>query len=230
MQATPRLIDTQVPASVKGVVLVLHGGGARRHSMRVSPAQLSVLRMVPVAARIAQGARDLVVQRLLNSFRGWDSEHTPLRDVAWAVDQAARRFGPDVPVSLVGHSLGGRAALLACRLPQVRSAVALAPWLHPHEGRLDASGRDVLIVHGDEDRIASPANAAAVARDLGQTARVGYVTVRGGSHSMLRHHHVFDAIAAQFVRATVGGQPARGQWGEVVSKVLGGERWVTVTP
>ncbi len=198
--------------------------------MRVSPAQLSVLRMVPVAARIARAAPDLVVQRLLNSFRGWDTHHTPVRDVAWAIEEARRRFGRDLPVSLVGHSLGGRAALLASRMPPVRSVVALAPWVHPHEGRLEASGRDVLIVHGDQDRIASIANATTVARDLGETARVGFVTVHGGSHSMLRHHHVFDAVAAQFVRATVTGRPPQGPWGDVVTQVLDGERWVALRP
>jgi alpha-beta hydrolase superfamily lysophospholipase len=186
--------------------------------------------MIPVATRVARASPDLVVQRLLNSYRGWDAHHTPVRDVAWAIEEAQRRFGPDLPVALVGHSLGGRAALLASRMPPVRSAVALAPWVQPGEGRLDAAGRDVLIVHGDQDRIASLANAAVVARDLGETARVGFVTVHGGSHSMLRHHHVFDALAAEYVRATLSGQAPRGPWGEVVTQVLDGEQWVALTP
>src|SRR4051812_40411767 len=37
-----RLIDTAAPREPRGVALVLHGGGARRGPMRVSPAQLSV--------------------------------------------------------------------------------------------------------------------------------------------------------------------------------------------
>lgn len=230
MQATPRLIDTRVPAEPRGAVLVLHGGGARRASMRVSPAQLSVLRMIPVAGRVARANRHLVVQRVLNSYRGWDTRHTPLRDVAWAIEEVGRRFGTDLPVSLVGHSLGGRAALLASGMPSVRSVVALAPWVYPNEGRIDASGRDVLIVHGDNDRVASPAHAAAFARDLARTARVGYLTVRGGSHSMLRHHHVFDAVAAEFVRATTGGEPSDNAWSDVVAQVMAGERWVSITP
>ncbi len=103
--------------------------------MPVSAAQLSVLRMVPVAARIARRTKgEVAVLRLLNSHRGWDGDTTPVDDVDWALGQAAERFGADVPVCLVGHSLGGRAALLAANRPQVRSAVALAPWVYPARG------------------------------------------------------------------------------------------------
>ncbi|OFE14995.1 hypothetical protein BA895_07585 [Humibacillus sp. DSM 29435] len=218
-----RIVDTSVPSDPKGLVLVLHGGASRRHSMRVSPAQLSVLRMVPIAARIAHLAPDeLVVQRLLNSRRGWDAHHTPVADVQWALAQAAERFGGGLPTCLVGHSLGGRAALLAATRPEVRSAVALAPWVYPDEGRIDLVGTQVLIVHGDADRIARPANSAAVARDLARTAQVAYVTVDGGKHAMLRHHGTFDGIAADFAVATLlGRQPS-----PLVARALAGEQWL----
>ncbi len=97
----------------------------------VSPTQLSVLRMIPVAHRIARaGAGRLAVFRLLNSYRGWDASHTPLDDVAWALGQVRERFG-HLPACLVGHSLGGRAALLAGGAEEVRSVVALNPWVYP---------------------------------------------------------------------------------------------------
>ena len=124
-----RLVDTRVPAGAEGVVLVLHGGAARSRGLRVSPAQLSVLRMVPVAARIARaGAGRLVVHRLLELPPGVDAHHTPVMDVAWALGEVRARHG-DLPVALVGHSLGGRAALLAADQPLVRSVVALNPWV-----------------------------------------------------------------------------------------------------
>jgi hypothetical protein len=66
-----RLIATSVPKDPEGVVLVLHGGGSRRRRMMVSPAQLSVLRMVPIARRAARAGKGrLAVYRLLNSVRG----------------------------------------------------------------------------------------------------------------------------------------------------------------
>ena len=217
-----RLLDTHVPPSPQGVVLVLHGGAARGQRMPVSAAQLSVLRMVPVAARIARTEPGLVVQRLLNSSRGWDSRVTPVDDVRWALAEAARRFGSDLPVCLIGHSLGGRAALLAGAQPAVRSVVALAPWLYPTDGEIDLSGRDVLVVHGDRDRIARPDVAEGVARRLARRARVGHVTVVGGKHAMLAHHSTFDGLAADFATATLLGTPAPG----LVGRVLAGEQWL----
>ncbi len=224
-----RLIDTAAPSAPRGVVLVLHGGAARRRPRRVSPTQLSVLRMVPIAARIAHAARgELAVLRLLNSTRGWDAHHTPVDDVRWALREVAGRFGRELPVGLVGHSLGGRAALLAAAERPVVSAVALNPWVYPHEGHLDLTGRRVLLVHGDDDRVARPTNSAAVARDLARTARVGYVTVEGGRHAMLRRHHVFDGLAAGFTTATLLGRRPEGPGADAVVKALAGEQWLDV--
>lgn len=219
----PRMIDVRTPDRPTGVVLVLHGGASRRQSMMVSPTQLSVLRMVPIAKRVALVGRGrLAVFRLLNSVRGWDTRHTPLRDVDWAMGQVRERYEVQLPTCLVGHSLGGRAALMAGEQPGVRSVVALNPWVYPSDSA-DLSGREVLIVHGDADRIAAPSRSAVVARALGRTAHVGYVTVPGGKHAMLRHHRVFDRMAAEFAAATLLGDDASGP----VGQVLAGEQWVT---
>jgi alpha-beta hydrolase superfamily lysophospholipase len=222
----PRLLDTHVPDEPQGVVLLLHGGAARRQRMPVSAAQLSVLRMVPVAARVARTAPSLAVQRLLNTSRGWDAQATPVDDVRWALSQAAERFGPDLPVCLVGHSLGGRAALLAGSEPSVRSVVALAPWLYPADGGADLTGRDVLIVHGDQDRVARPDIAEQVARRLARTTRVAHVTVVGGKHAMLGHFADFDGLAADFAAATLLGTSGTG----LVGRALAGEQWLSTEP
>ncbi len=114
VNAQPRLLETRVPPRPEAAVLVLHGGANRPGNPMVSPTQLSVLRMIPVARRIARAGDDrLAVFRLLNSVRGWDSQRTPVADVEWALGLLAERFGADLPIGLVGHSLGGRAALLA---------------------------------------------------------------------------------------------------------------------
>jgi pimeloyl-ACP methyl ester carboxylesterase len=221
-----RLIETRVPRDPAGVVLVLHGGASRRERMMVSPTQLSVLRMVPIAKRIAlAGHGRLAVFRLLNSTRGWDTRHTPVDDVAWALGEIRERFGPDVPVCLVGHSLGGRAALLSAGQPGVRSVVALAPWVYESDGMVHLPpGRRILVVHGDQDRIASPQRAASVAASLRRSAEVGFITVTGGKHAMLRHGSVFDGAAADFATATLLGEEPR----PPVSQVLGGQQHVEV--
>ena len=204
----PRLVPVAEPARAEGAVLLLHGGASRTDDPAVQPTQLSVLRMVPIARRIARATRGRVaVYRLLNSHRGWDARHTPVTDAAWALDEIRSRLGRRQPTCLVGHSLGGRAALLAGSDPDVVGIVALNPWVYPTDGG-DLTGRRVLVVHGDADRIAPLPRAAAVARRLARTADVDFRTVEGGKHAMLRHGAVFEQAAADFVVATLLGADA----------------------
>lgn len=195
-----RLIDSFIPAEPEGIVLVLHGGGNRGRPMAVSPAQLSVLRMIPVAGRIAAVTRpQLAVLRLLNSRRGWDSTHTPVADVDWALGEIAGRWGADLPVALVGHSLGGRAALLSAGQAQVSGVVALAPWVYPDDVARGLHDTPILIIHGDEDRVAPPERSRRLAAALERETPVSYVTVAGGKHAMLGRRRAFDGLAADAV-------------------------------
>jgi pimeloyl-ACP methyl ester carboxylesterase len=204
--AGPRLIRVAEPSRPEGAVLVLHGGASRPAKPTVQPTQLSVLRMIPLARRIARATRGRVaVHRLLNSHRGWQAHHTPLMDVAWALDQLRERYGGLPPTCLVGHSLGGRAALLAGAEPGVVGVVALNPWVYPTD-TVDLAGRRVLVVHGDADRIAVPERAQLVARRLARTTEAEWRTVEGGQHAMLRHGRVFETAAADFVAETLLGR------------------------
>jgi len=225
MELEPRLLTVAAPASAAGVVLVLHGGAGRRSRARVSPAQLSVLRMIPTARRAARVGRGaLAVFRLLNARRGWDTEHTPVRDAHWALDRIAERLGHALPTCLVGHSLGGRAAILSADRPEVRSVAALAAWVYPTDVPDGVAGRSFLFVHGAEDRVARPERSAELARALAERAEVTYVTVRGARHAMLAHGRTFDRLAAEFASATLLGTPAS----PTVDRALHGERWITV--
>ena len=202
MDLAPRLIETWTPRDPEAVALVLHGGADRPDMPGVSPTQLSVLRMIPTAKTVARaGGRRLAVLRLLNTRRGWDTHHTPVDDVRWALGQVRERYG-DVPVGLVGHSLGGRAALLAGALDPVRSVVALNPWVYPDDG-VPLPGRRVLVVHGTADRIAPLARAERVVERLRRHTDVELVRVEGGKHAMLRHARAFDGRAARFTAGTL---------------------------
>ena len=166
------------------------------------------------ARRAARGR--LAVYRLINTFSGWDTTHTPVADCDWAIDQVAVRY-PSAPVGLVGHSLGGRAALVAGDNPAVRSVAVLNPWLYPADDP-DLSGRSVLFVHGGRDRIASIGKAEAVARRLTRRTSVGFIRIPDGKHSMLRHGSAYDRYAASFTAAVLLGDPtlasvrSRGCW------------------
>lgn len=204
MERTPRLLTEAAPEDPSGLVLLLHGGANRRGNPMVSPAQLSVLRMIPLAKRIARAGRGrLGVFRLLNTHRGWDSTHTPVDDVAWALGELRDRYD-DRPVCLVGHSLGGRAALLAGSSPGVVSVVALNPWVYPTDDA-DLAGRRVLVIHGTDDRVASIERSTTVARRLASTTDVTFRTVEGGRHAMLRQGAEFERPAAEFVVQTLVG-------------------------
>ncbi len=207
-----RLVDTTAPRRPRGVALVLHGGAARQRPTRVSPTQLSVLRMVPVAGRLAVAGRgELAVQRLLNSSRGWDAEQTPVDDVRWALRQVAERWGADVPVCLVGHSLGGRAALLAAGADQVVSAVALNPGCTPPRGASTSPGATCSSC--TVTRTAWPRGRTRPRWRVTSRARPGRLRHRlGAKHAMLRRGHVFERLAADFAVSTCSTGPRPAPW------------------
>src|SRR6478672_2353285 len=97
MKSRARLIEVIAPDDAVGVALVLHGGAGR--GMRpVSPAQLSVVGVIPNAKSLARAGRGkLAVYRLLNSTRGWNDDHTPIDDAWWALDEIAERRGASAP-------------------------------------------------------------------------------------------------------------------------------------
>ncbi|MCW2817743.1 MAG: Alpha/beta hydrolase family protein, partial [Marmoricola sp.] len=142
----------------------------------------------------------------------------------WALDQIAERLGSRLPTALVGHSLGGRAAILAGDAEGVSSVVALNPWVYPSDS-VDLTGRRVLVVHGTEDRVADPGRARTVATRLARTATsVGVVDVEGGKHAMLHRGREFEVLTADFVTATLLGRDV----GAPVDGLLHGEERVTV--
>ena len=205
MDVTARLISTRAPKNPEGLVLVLHGGASRRDRPEVSPTQLSVLRMIPIAQRIARAGRGrLAVVRLLNSVRGWDTRHTPVEDVRWALDQLRSEYD-GLPTCLVGHSLGGRAALLAGDQPEVIQRRGAEPVGDPaRTGSTSPAGRRSWCT-GPTTGSPTPAARPRMTKALARTTAAGYLRVTGGKHAMLSHRSVFEGAATDFVRATLLG-------------------------
>ena len=116
----------------KGVVLVAHGGQASSTEPTFA-LQPAVLRMIPVAAAIRQAVRGsgALVRRPRFRVRGWNgAQACPVGDLNDVLDALAAEFG-SVPVVLVGHSMGARAAVRAAGHPAVSAVAGLAPWLPP---------------------------------------------------------------------------------------------------
>jgi len=196
----------QIPprVSTKGVVLVAHGGQTSSTSP-TSPLQPAVLRMIPVAGaiRLALRGSGVAIQRHRFRVRGWNGALTsPVGDLNEALDAVVSEFGP-VPVVLVGHSMGARAAARAAGHPAVTAVAGLAPWLPPGEPAGQLAGRRVLLAHGSADSITSPAETWAFLERARAVTDVSAVEVRDGDHAMLRRARLWHAIAAEFARAAL---------------------------
>jgi pimeloyl-ACP methyl ester carboxylesterase len=203
-------------AAVTAIVVVTHGG----RSVSTEPAtalQPAVIRMVPVARAIRRAVRGsgALVLRPRFMLRGWNGEQaSPVADLDRLLDRLGGQFGP-VPIVLVGHSLGARAALRAAGYPAVRAVAALAPWLPPGEpvdqlarpaaerAGEDGPKRRVLFVHGTADRVTRPDDTWAYAERARSVADVASVEIRNGDHAMLRRPGLWHELAAEFTRAAL---------------------------
>jgi pimeloyl-ACP methyl ester carboxylesterase len=192
----------------RGIVLVLHGG-QDEGTEPASAAQLAVLRMIPVArvVRRAAGPGGIEVRRPRFTVRGWNgASASPVAGLTGWLDQIAREHGP-VPVVLIGHSMGGRAALRAAGHPLVTAVAGLAPWLPDGEPVAQLAGRRVLLVHSDVDRVTSPALTWAYAKRARAVTEVATAVVHHSDHAMLRRARTWHRLAAEFARDALSERP-----------------------
>ncbi|MGW6546739.1 alpha/beta fold hydrolase [Streptomyces massasporeus] len=199
--AAGALVPLRLPARPRAAVLVLHGG--RADGLGPSrPWHLAALRMRPFHRTVASTLpyEDVLLARVRYRVRGWNGTRAdPVPDTLEALEALARLAGP-VPVVLVGHSMGGRAALRAAGHPQVRGLLALAPWWPPGEPARPMAGRRLVVLHGERDRITAPADSADLVRRARDTAdRAAMALVRDGDHAMVRRHRFWHDTAAAVV-------------------------------
>jgi pimeloyl-ACP methyl ester carboxylesterase len=182
------------------VVVVLPGGRADSFEA-TDPGQLTARRMRPFASLLHRRGRGagLAVWTVRYRYRGWNgADRSPVADAMWALSEVRRRHG-DVPVVLLGHSMGGRTSLAAAADPSVIGVCALAPWTETADPVAQLAGKAVLIAHGTLDRVTSPAASRDYAgRASASAARVGYIAVRGDTHAMLFRWRPWNRIVAGF--------------------------------
>ncbi|WP_460713085.1 alpha/beta hydrolase [Nocardioides dilutus] len=151
--AGPLLTRSDAPAP-RAVILLLHGG-KERSTEPVDRRSTSWLRMAALQRAVAPAARQAGASTWLLRYRvrGWNGG-APVDDARWALGEVRRELG-DVPVALLGHSMGGRTAVNVAGDPAVRGVVALAPWFPAGEPVDGLVGRSLRAAHGRRDRITS---------------------------------------------------------------------------
>ncbi|MGW7339462.1 hypothetical protein [Streptomyces sp. NPDC054808] len=89
--------------------------------------------------------------------------------------------------------------------------VAPAPWCPPGEPVAQLRDRDVLVLHGDRDRVTDPAESAAyVVRARAAGARAGMLLVANGDHAMLRNSTLWHRTASAVVAHLLAPETAPG--------------------
>lgn len=180
-------------------MLALHGGApdSTTATPRFDP---GYLRLVLAARAIDARTRGhLKVALLRNAVRGWNgAEGSPVLDAEWALERLTTTY-PGLPIGLLGHSLGGRVAFAVVTRPEVRSVVALAPWITDVYDGHDFVGKPTLVVHGNSDSVTdadASENLVRRIREAGGEARFESVA---GSHPLLWHAGRVHSISAKFL-------------------------------
>ncbi|MFF8710132.1 alpha/beta hydrolase [Streptomyces sp. NPDC015184] len=206
------------PRPPSAAVLLLHGGAETGLAPPPpGPLNLPAVRMLPFARAIASAAggpaADVLVRTARYAHRGWNgSREDPLHDAVRALDALRREVGEEVPVVLVGHSMGARAALRAAGHPLVRAVVGLAPWCPADDPVGQLAGRDVVLLHSIRDRVTSPrASQDLTARARRAGARTCLVAIRGSDHAMLRRAGTWHALTGRIVSGLLDLGPLPGR-------------------
>ena len=194
-------LDVDAP---RAVVLVLHGGKQTSHQP-VDKGSASWKRMAAMQRAITPDLHAAGVSTWLLRYtvRGWNGG-APVADARWALEQVRRDLG-DVPVVLLGHSMGGRTAAYVADDPAVAGVVAVAPWWQADDPVDGLRDKRVAAAHGRTDKITSArmtraflqrAESTAATTEFHDMGRVG--------HYMFRRIPSWNEFAASRCLALLG--------------------------
>ncbi|MEU9295633.1 MULTISPECIES: alpha/beta hydrolase [unclassified Streptomyces] len=204
---------SRTSAAAGGVVLLLPDGepvSGRGASAWAHAAMLPLGRALVRAGR----SEGLVAHVVRYRGRGWNGADANLaEDASWAVSEAVRRYG-DVPVCLVGHGLGARAALRAAGHGAVGAVLGLAPWLPEDDVAAEPEavrqlvGRRVLLVHGTNDARTDPELSFRYAERAKKANRdTCRFEVHSDGHALRQYADEVRALAADFVLGALFARP-----------------------
>ena len=204
----PTLSTYDAPGEPRAMILVLHGGKPRSRQ-GVDGRSASWRRALWLQREIADRAHEAGVGVWLPRYvrRGWNDGVERLTDARWTLD-ALRAAHGDVPVVLLGHSMGARVAVHVADDPSVVGVVGLAPWWSAQDPVATLAGRTLRAAHGRRDRITSfretarfVERAAVVAdhAELQDMGALGHYMLAGST----RWHDVAISSALEVIDAAV---------------------------
>ncbi len=194
MTTVPSLTRHDVP-DPRALVLVLHGG-KQRSQQPVDGRSASWRRMAALHRAVTPAFEEAGVSSWLLRYRhrGWN-DRAPVTDARHALDQVRGELG-DVPVVLLGHSMGARTAAYVADDPAVVGVVGLAPWWQPDDPVAALAGRRVAAAHGRSDKITSARMTRAfLDRAAREAAGTEFHDMGRAGHYMLRKVAVWNEFA-----------------------------------
>ncbi len=204
----PSVDVTSLNQSPTAVTLFCHGGTADSVTPP-SDTALSLLRMRAIERAVRDRLVEHGIEPWLLRYRvaGWNGDRADAaNDALWALDEVRRRYG-DLPVVLVGHSMGGRAVIRAAGHPAVRAVCALAPWVPPGDPVQQLRDKTLVIAHGRADRWVPARGSLDYALRAKRVApRTARFTLPGG-HGMLRRANAWHNLVAEVVLGGLGIEP-----------------------
>ena len=204
---SPSVWTLSPAGAARAIAIVAHGGRANS-TAPASRAGGPALRMYPFTVGLHRsGRRDgLAVAQLRYRVVGFN-DGDPVADVEWAIGELRSRFG-DLPVCLVGHSMGARACTRAAGVDGVVAVAGLAPWLTAEDPVEQVAGRTVMLAHGVRDRITDPAQSLAWAELAYPVAgRLCRFEVARTGHAMLERIGLWQRLVRRFTLGSLGLAP-----------------------